>query len=110
MKITKRQLRRIIREEKANLKESRDDERFKSYRGVTSEPSDTFPNARIGHDKLNNPEAIERVMSAIDSIELVEEYIRNSVSDRTPGFNEGGPVYNALRHAKDELEALARGK
>ena len=71
-----------------------------------SHASDTFPNAHIGHEKHDNPAAIDRLEGAIDSIELVEEYIRKAVDEFTPGFNEGGPVYNALRHAKEELEAL----
>ena len=101
MKITKTALKRIIKEELANLRESRDDERFKSYRGIMS---DEVPSMGTdAEEEMSNQQRIEEV---IDSIELVEEYIRKAVDEFTPGFNEGGPVYNALRHAKEELEAL----
>ena len=100
MKLTKTALKRLIKEELANLRESRDGE-LKSYRGIMG---DEVPSMGTdAEEEMSNQQRIEEV---IDSIELVEEYIRKAVDEFTPGFNEGGPVYNALRHAKEELEAL----
>ena len=100
MKLTKAVLKRLIKEEIATLKESRDGE-LKSYRGVMS---DEVPS--MGTDAKEEMSNQQRIEEIIDSIELVEEYIRKAVDEFTHGFNEGGPVYNALRHAKEELEAL----
>ena len=101
MKLTKTTLKQIITEELANLKESRDDERFKSYRGVMS---DEIPSMGGGaEEQMSNQ---QRVEEAIDSIELALEYSLNSDAF---GFGRGGPVTVSLKHAKDLLEELASG-
>ena len=68
MKLTKAVLKRLIKEEIATLKESRDDERFKSYRGKMS---DEVPSMGTdAEEEMSNQQRIEEI---IDSIELVEE-------------------------------------
>ena len=101
MKLTKTALKRIIKEELANLRESRDDERFKSYRGIMS---DEVPSMGTdAEEEMSNQQRIEEV---IDSIELALEY---SLKSDDFGFGRGGPVTVSLKNAKDLLEELAGG-
>ena len=101
MKITKTTLKRLIKEELANLREGRDDERFKSYRGVMS---DEVPSMGDGaEEQMSNQQRVEK---AIDSIELALEY---SLKSDAFGFGRGGPVTVSLKNAKDLLEELAGG-
>ena len=101
MKLTKTALKRLIKEELANLRESRDDERFKSYRGIMG---DEVPSMGTdAEEEMSNQQRIEEV---IDSIELALEY---SLASDAFGFGRGGPVTVSLKNAKDLLEELAGG-
>jgi hypothetical protein len=59
MKLTKAHLKKVIKEEIKNLREGRDDERFKSYRGIMAD----MPR---GRDRDYN--AIEIVEEALQSL------------------------------------------
>ena len=100
MKLTKTALKRLIKEELANLRESRDGE-LKSYRGIMG---DEVPSMGTdAEEEMSNQQRIEEV---IDSIELALEY---SLASDAFGFGRGGPVTVSLKHAKDLLEELAGG-
>ena len=98
MKITKTALKQIIKEELANLRESRDGE-LKSYRGVMGDEAPSM--GTDAEEEMSNQQRIEEV---IDSIELALEY---SLKSDDFGFGRGGPVTVSLKHAKDLLEELA---
>ena len=100
MKLTKTALKRIIKEELANLRESREGE-LKSSRGIMG---DEVPSMGTdAEEEMSNQQRIEEV---IDSIELALEY---SLASDAFGFGRGGPVTVSLKHAKDLLEELAGG-
>jgi hypothetical protein len=98
MKLTKASLKQLIREELANLKESRDGE-LKSYRGIMG---DEVPS--MGTDAKEEMSNQQRIEEVIDSIELALEY---SLKSDDFGFGRGGPVTVSLKNAKDLLEELA---
>jgi hypothetical protein len=100
MKLTKATLKKLIKEELVNLRESRDGE-LKSYRGIMG---DEVPS--MGTDAEEEMSNQERVEEAIDSIELALEY---SLTSDAIGFGRGGPVTVSLKRAKDLLEELASG-
>ena len=100
MKLTKSTLKQLIKEELANLRESRDGE-LKSYRGIMG---DEVPS--MGTDAGETMSNQQRIEEVIDSIELALEY---SLKSDAFGFGRGGPVTVSLKHAKDLLEELASG-
>ena len=67
MKITKSQLRRIIREEKARLTEQAAAGAYNDVKDTMLQLLDTEL-TRLGHDRVGNPEIAEDVASALEDI------------------------------------------
>jgi hypothetical protein len=91
MKLTKATLKRLIKEEIATLKESRDDERFKSYRGIMGD----MPR---GRDRGYSP--VEMVEEALYSL---REYFDDFDGRQQPGNMQLERVEALLKELKEEL-------
>ena len=93
MKLTKATLKRLIKEEIATLKESRDDERFKSYKGIMG---DMPP----GRDRDYSP--VEKVEKALYSL---REYFDDFDGRQQPGNMQLERVEALLKELKEELSS-----